>query len=821
MKRVPTSSPWSDRVAQLALSLVLVMSPIHADPSAQSDSRVPVLPLERLGTAAARWEAIQDRIAPEHQASFVFLLENMPRTDVEQLDTGFLARDIALAHLAAETAPWADRIPPEIFRNYILPYINIDETREDWRPGLRELSLPLIEGCKTPAEAAMRLNERLYPKVNVQYSTRRRKANQSPAETLETGLASCTGLSILLVDACRSVGVPARLVGIPSWVDKRGNHTWVEIWDEGWHFLGAAEPDPAGLNRGWFVGDASRALRDSREHAIYAVSFGKTDTDFPMVWARNAGTVSAVNVTDRYTRDSRPVPDDETRLRVRVFDRNGGQRVAVQVTASPLPRSAEDGEESPSSPVVEGFSRDESADTNDILELPLRRGQPYSLTASLGDRSIALDLGPYDQPREQVTLYLQEVQLAGLTPPVCYVPPRGAPLSDPEREQLTSELTRFFQADPDEQSTWTFDPFLDVLLADNEAGVRKQVWETYLHVRSAGASHADFEANRVRSGDHESPYTVRAVGDRPVDGWPLFIAMHGGGNTPQEVNDRQWRIMQTYYKDQPQAGGYLYLALRAPNNTWNGFYDDYVYPLVARLIRQFLAFGDVNPNKVFLMGYSHGGYGAFAIGPKMPDHFAAIHASAAAPTDGETSARTLRNTIFTYMIGEHDTAYGRLDRNRAFDDKVRALRGTRTDIYPVVMEYKAGYRHSGLPDKDKIGDMFPAVRNPVPRELTWELTDPVIRSFFWLHVPQPSKSQLLEATCRNNRVTIQTTGVQNASVRLDSRLVRFQDPVTFTVNGQEHIVELQPSLRTLALTLMERGDPELAFTAEWNLPLQR
>ena len=99
--------------------------------------------------------------------------------------------------------------------------------------------------------------------------------------------------------------------------------------------------------------------------------------------------------------------------------------------------------------------------------------------------------------------------------------------------------------------------------------------------------------------------------------------------------------------------------MRAPNDTWNGFYDDYVYPLMDNLVRQFLLFGDVDPNKVFIMGYSHGGYGAFAIGPKEPDLFAAIHASAAAPTDGETTGKTLRNTIFTCMVGEKDTMYGR------------------------------------------------------------------------------------------------------------------------------------------------------------------
>ena len=28
----------------------------------------------------------------------------------------------------------------------------------------------------------------------------------------------------------------------------------MEIWDEDWHFTGACEPDPKGLDRGWYSG---------------------------------------------------------------------------------------------------------------------------------------------------------------------------------------------------------------------------------------------------------------------------------------------------------------------------------------------------------------------------------------------------------------------------------------------------------------------------------------------------------------------------------------------------------------------------------------
>jgi pimeloyl-ACP methyl ester carboxylesterase len=296
--------------------------------------------------------------------------------------------------------------------------------------------------------------------------------------------------------------------------------------------------------------------------------------------------------------------------------------------------------------------------------------------------------------------------------------------------------------------------------------------------------------------------------------------MHGGGGAPKALNDEQWGEMQTHYKNHPESGGYIYLALRAPNDTWNGFYDVYVYPLIANLVHEFLFFGDVNPDKVFIMGYSHGGYGAFAIGPKEPDLFASIHASAAAPTDGETTAKTLRNTIFTCMVGELDTMYGRHDRDVKFRGEIAQLRGDRPDIYPVAVDVVAGRAHSNLNDRDKIKEMYPAVRNPVPRDLTWLMTDKVITDFFWLHMDAPGKEKEMDAICRDNRVTVTTTNVTTATILLDNRLVDFKKPVTFEVNGKTFVKKLQPGLRTLCETMQRRCDPGLAFTAEFPLSLE-
>jgi hypothetical protein len=156
------------------------------------------------------------------------------------------------------------------------------------------------------------------------------------------------------------------------------------------------------------------------------------------------------------------------------------------------------------------------------------------------------------------------------------------------------------------------------------------------------------------------------------------------------------------------------------------------------------------------------------------------------------------------------------------DDTIEKLRGGRTDIYPVRVDIIASNGHGGLPDRDNIAGMYPAVRNPVPRELTWLMTDKVVKDFFWLRTDTPGKQREINAGCRDNRLVVSTTtNVTAASVLLDSRLVDFSKRVTLELNGETSRHQLQPSLRVLCASLQRRGDPDLAFTAELPLPLTK
>ena len=245
-------------------------------------------------------EAIR-RGGREHRRALGFLLANMPKRDATALTGEYLTENVRYALRARRNSPWGRKITTELFLEYVLPYASFDERRDRWRKDFYDRFSAEAFRCRTPGRAAVKLNQTIFKALGVKYhATKCRKPNQSPYESTEIGYASCTGLSILLVNACRAAGIPARAVGTPLWTNKTGNHTWVEVWDGKWHYLGAAESKV--LNTAWFTKQAAAADATKPVHRIYAACFQRTGTHFPMIWSRRDWSVPAVDVTACYTR---------------------------------------------------------------------------------------------------------------------------------------------------------------------------------------------------------------------------------------------------------------------------------------------------------------------------------------------------------------------------------------------------------------------------------------------------------------------------------------------------------------------------------------
>lgn len=193
-----------------------------------------------------------------------------------------------------------EAVSDEDLREYVLPLTSLGEDEVAWLPVLQPLAQEFSATAKTPLEAAMLINRHLWKRIQVIYSTKREKANQDPLHSIRLGLASCSGLSILLVDACRSIGIPARVVGC-VWKLKPGNHSWVEVKSGGkWYPLGAFEDVPP--DQLWFLSDAAAADGTDVRYAIYAARATSDGTRF-FGW-----DVPAENVTAHYVK-SKPATE--------------------------------------------------------------------------------------------------------------------------------------------------------------------------------------------------------------------------------------------------------------------------------------------------------------------------------------------------------------------------------------------------------------------------------------------------------------------------------------------------------------------------------
>lgn len=216
------------------------------------------------------------------------------------LDSAFVTNNCLLAEQARQSA--FEQYPDEIFLDYVLPYSVIHEERDDWRDEFRTRFAPIVTGCTNAYHAAVTLDRTIWDMINVHYNVKRDKARQSPRHSMRIGMASCTGISIILIDACRALGIPARLVGC-NWTTIPGNHSWVEVWSDGaWHVLASGEKERE--DNIWFLDYAEKADPTQPQYRIYASRWSPSPagTLFWQTWQhpQKVSDVPADDVTADY-----------------------------------------------------------------------------------------------------------------------------------------------------------------------------------------------------------------------------------------------------------------------------------------------------------------------------------------------------------------------------------------------------------------------------------------------------------------------------------------------------------------------------------------
>jgi poly(3-hydroxybutyrate) depolymerase len=301
----------------------------------------------------------------------------------------------------------------------------------------------------------------------------------------------------------------------------------------------------------------------------------------------------------------------------------------------------------------------------------------------------------------------------------------------------------------------------------------------------------------------------RVFGMTPKDGRSLYISMHGGGECPKEVNDEQW--MNQIYLYEPFEG--VYVAPRAPWNTSDLWHRKGLDELLEDVIRACVVFEGVNPNKVYLLGYSAGGDGVWRVAPRMADKWAAASMMAGHP--GESSQVNLMNTPYMIWMGEHDHYY---DRNILAKEKAQVMDS-------LAAAHPGKYIHSNNIIKGKghwmdrvdtaaIGWMAQYRRMPYPKQVVWRQERVTREHFYWLTAPadEVEQGKTVIANIDGNTINIEQCDYSKLTIYLNDRLDDLDKKVTIRYKGKK-IARIKPSRTIAALhrSLNLRNDRSYAF----------
>ncbi|MFM8274610.1 MAG: alpha/beta hydrolase [Gemmata sp.] len=361
-------------------------------------------------------------------------------------------------------------------------------------------------------------------------------------------------------------------------------------------------------------------------------------------------------------------------------------------------------------------------------------------------------------------------------------------------------------------------PFASVPLTKSDAAAaRELLWQAHrVHIKTERA--AELKDRVIRDDKLEMPFFFKTFGEKPKSGRSLYISLHGGGGAPKSVNDGQWENQKKLYT----VDEGIYLAPRAPTNTWNLWHEAHIDRMFARLIEDLIVLEDVNPNRVYVLGYSAGGDGVYQLAPRMADHWAAAAMMAGHPNG--VSLLALRNVPFALQVGGNDAAYNRNKVGKEYGERLDQLQKDDPTGYEHFVKIHEGKPHwMNLEDKIALPWMAKFSRNPTPDRVVWKQTGAPHDRSYWLAVPpKDARGDQLVVAKRAGQVVEITDHEKVAKllVRFDDRNMDLDKPVEVRHGGKVLFAGPAPrTVGTLVKTLAGRGDPGLVFDAEVEVTL--
>ena len=234
------------------------------------------------------------------------------------LSNGLIKPSIDLSIDAKVKYTWTSHVPKDIYFEYVTPYASVNEPRNNWRPVFYQKLKGIVEDFVSKNETIMvedvlkEINQNMWDKFGndepIYFKSGQTPLIMDAMSVIVYGYASCTGLSIFLIYALRTFGIPCRLAGTAAWNAKteNGNHSWIEFYgsDQQWHIM-ESKPASNGNDENllepcqwWFCNE--ERVKDT---SFFSAGFDQSHTtSFPMAWEESMDDIPGEDRT-QFMRD--------------------------------------------------------------------------------------------------------------------------------------------------------------------------------------------------------------------------------------------------------------------------------------------------------------------------------------------------------------------------------------------------------------------------------------------------------------------------------------------------------------------------------------
>ncbi len=343
------------------------------------------------------------------------------------------------------------------------------------------------------------------------------------------------------------------------------------------------------------------------------------------------------------------------------------------------------------------------------------------------------------------------------------------------------------------------------------------------------------------------PYYFIRKGEKPDNGYPLFLYMHGSGNKVHEWETGY--ILCNRYDDAPS----LHFIPQIPN----GYGELYRWAIQSKqwawekLLRLAFLEESIDPNRIYFYGISEGGYGSQRLASFYADYLAGAGPMAGGEPLKNAPMENLANIAFSLRTGEQDYGFGRNYMTYTANTTMDSLQKLHPGLYNHFIEIVPGMGHSI--DYDKTTPWLKQyTRNANPEYFYWEDYDMYGRhrtGFYNIRVNGTSRNNDEERSCyevsiSDNTVTLNVKNVTyttthamynipmlfskeyseatkgNVTIFLSEKHFDFTEPITVIVNGKEVFKgKIKPDLKSMVESCAEFYDPERVFPASIDVEI--